>query len=90
MTHPSRYTGALEFLTAGLGVLVSITMLDPDGSIRFIDGKHRFCVYRDLGLSCIPLLVPASQKGVGLAWTWAFFSSFFLVDVFVLRTKRLG
>jgi hypothetical protein len=30
--------------------------------VRFIDGKHRFCVYRDLGLTCVPVLVPRSQR----------------------------
>jgi hypothetical protein len=29
--------------------------------LRFTDGRHRFCVFRDLGLSCIPVLVPEEQ-----------------------------
>ena len=34
----------------------------PNVSLRFIDGKHRFLAYRDLGLRCIPLLVPTAQR----------------------------
>eukprot|EP00041_Stephanoeca_diplocostata_P025129 m.651422 g.651422 ORF g.651422 m.651422 type:complete len:385 (-) comp22676_c0_seq5:797-1951(-) len=57
----SRYQGFLRFLCAKKPILVSTVTLDGD-TIRFVDGKHRFCVYRDLGLSCIPVLVPAREQ----------------------------
>jgi hypothetical protein len=58
----TRYLGFLDFLCTEIPVIVATALMDRDGqSLRFIDGKHRFCVYRDLGLSCIPMLVPLSQ-----------------------------
>lgn len=59
----SRYKGVLKFLCAMKPILVSTVVLDGD-TIRFVDGKHRFCVYRDLGLSCIPVLVPARERKI--------------------------
>lgn len=47
-----RFRAALEFFASGQEVLVSSAVLEEPAlrQIRFIDGKHRFCVYRDLGL----------------------------------------
>jgi len=59
-----RFRAALEFFASGQEVLVSSAVLEGPAlrQIRFIDGKHRFCAYRDLGLPCIPLLVPSHQR----------------------------
>jgi len=60
----ARVLAALEFINTGQRLLVSCATLDgmPPRSLRFIDGKHRFLAYRDLGLRCIPLLVPCGQR----------------------------
>ena len=58
----ARYAAAAEFIGSGQRILVSIAELNGQGSVRFIDGKHRFCVYRDMGLKTIPLLVPQAQR----------------------------
>lgn len=59
-----RYRAALEFFASGRDVMVSVATLEGPtlSQVRFVDGKHRFCAYRDLGMPCIPLLVPASQR----------------------------
>lgn len=55
-----RYWGFIEFLESGLPILVTMAVLDGP-AVRFVDGKHRFCVYRDSGIECVPVMVPAAQ-----------------------------
>jgi hypothetical protein len=56
-----RFVSCLKFIQTGKPLLVSCANLESDGSVRFTDGKHRFCAYRELDLRAVPLLVPVDQ-----------------------------
>ena len=58
-----RVQNAFCYFRTGKPILVSICSLEgaKKDEVSFIDGKHRFCCYRDLGLRVIPLLVPVNQ-----------------------------
>jgi hypothetical protein len=59
-----RFLSCLTFIKTGNPLLITCANLEKDGAVRFTDGKHRFCAYRDLGLRAIPLLVPAEQAKI--------------------------
>lgn len=45
----------------GLPFDQSRATIDPDGTVSFADGRHRFAMLRDRGIAQLPISVPASQ-----------------------------
>lgn len=60
-----RIPGFVAFLAKaraeGIPIEQSQIVVKADGSVSFIDGRHRFSVLRDMGLRWIPVSVPRSQ-----------------------------
>lgn len=52
-----------NFLAKGQPIQASRVSLDPDGSVSFGDGRHRFSVLRDEGADSVGVMVPAEQLG---------------------------
>lgn len=51
-----------RFLAKGKPIQASRVTYDPDeGSVDFIDGRHRFSVLRDLGVRAVGVMVPRKQ-----------------------------
>lgn len=62
---PGRLAGFRDFLAkarrAGTAIEMPLVVVDAGGLVSFIDGRHRFAVLRDLGVTQIPVSVPAEQ-----------------------------
>lgn len=59
----NRYNEAKEFLNSTNDkVNMSEVVVQPDGSIVFVDGRHRMAVLRDLGYTDVPVLVQNRSK----------------------------
>ena len=58
---PGRRPDFERFLGTGKPIESPRVSLNPDGSLEFIDGRHRFSVLRDDGANRIGVMVPADQ-----------------------------
>lgn len=59
----NRYNDAKNFLAnTKEKVIMSEIRVNPDGSINFIDGRHRLAVLRDLGYTDVPIVVSNSKR----------------------------
>lgn len=56
-----RRSGFAEFLKKGKPVQASRVSLQNDGSVYFVDGRHRFAVLRDRGAARVGVMVKRSQ-----------------------------
>lgn len=62
-----RYDGVIEYLKTGQDIDAStIHIRDDNGkpALGFIDGRHRFCVYRDMGMPRIPFAMDSESVSV--------------------------
>ena len=57
-----RREGVHRFLATGKAVQAPFAVLDPDGSVSFEDGRHRFAALRDLGARQVAVTVPRGQR----------------------------
>ncbi len=56
-----RRAGFEKFLAKGQPIEAPRVTLDPDGTISFTDGRHRFSLLRDLGVTNVAVMVDESQ-----------------------------
>lgn len=56
-----RYEQAKKFLSSNSKINMIEATARPDGSIVFIDGRHRFAALRDAGVKTIPVLMRDSK-----------------------------
>ena len=45
----------------GIAIEQSEVVVDKDGRISFVNGRHRFAVMRDMGVTAVPISVPRGQ-----------------------------
>lgn len=57
----TKYRNALAFVQRAIAEKIPVDMgrvtVDPDGTVSFTDGRHRFAAMRDLGATAIPVNV---------------------------------
>lgn len=58
---PGRLAGFRDFLASGTPIEQSEVIVDVDGTISFLNGRHRFAVLRDLGVRQVPVSVLSSS-----------------------------
>jgi len=68
MDQAERYDGFKDYLKTYQPITASEVYLDENGgklNVCFQDGRHRYCVYRDMGFSSIPMAM--DKKSIELA-----------------------
>lgn len=56
-----RYEGFVEWLKKGLPVEASEVTVNPNGSVAFTNGRHRYAYFRDSGRTEIPMAMDAAS-----------------------------
>ncbi len=63
----TRYTDFIKYMESGMPIYASTVVIREENNkpvISFVDGRHRYCVMRDLGFDRIPISIDEESMQV--------------------------